>query len=244
MFNWFFKAPPPSEKHTTFASSNTWIAEVNNPVDKQIIRYIFSSVFQLEHFVPTEFGSSLLAILPIDLLFAQMTFGTTKESDIVLVTFKDNEDENVVTPIIRLFGERLQQCGLLKDMTPKIPKNIDNPTIIPFTTFAKQQNIDIDNLSMYAILKSTLTVIDVTNLISKKICSFGYQGYQHESRVVFEKEEVSIELGMGTNEDEEVIMHLKCSKENENWAEITETIGELLTMNNFLLIYEKIQQKK
>ena len=95
MFNWFFKKPSFTEQHTTFISTTTWIAEINEPIQKDAIHCIFSQIFDFEHFGVCKNGNSMIAVLPTTLNYAKITFGETKKSKVVIVLFNEN---NLIDP--------------------------------------------------------------------------------------------------------------------------------------------------
>lgn len=238
-FSWFFKTKTPIQLHTKFVSSTVFIAEIHSQADRDYINQLFFDLFDFEHYDVLLSKSSLLAFFSQNGCFARMTYGKTEHSDIILITFKDIE-ESVVSPIIRVFAQNLEDNGLLKDMELKQPKEVKKLLCKQIGQYAYEKYITVNEEEKHVhYILSQKDVKKSIEIVSKYLKEKGYKGKKNENDLIFEKEKEKITVQIGKNAEKETIMNLGFDG-LENWKELGLNLGKVFVQNEVLFIFGEI----
>ncbi|ELP93988.1 hypothetical protein EIN_181550 [Entamoeba invadens IP1] len=242
MFSWFFRKESPLDLHTKFLSSTSWVAELNEPINKEFIYTLFYTTFEFEHFQLSKTNTSIVAVLPAFMFFAKLTFGKTKECDVVVITFSETEENDAVSTVIRVFGEELERYGLLKDMQQKLPKTIQQKDFITFHQFAYENDVELSETDFRCsvILRSTLPPAKIVEVVTQILNKKTFTSAKDQQTLVFTKENDKMTLAVGKNEEGQTVMNMQWSAESPNWLTISELICNAFTEFGFLLSFEKV----
>ncbi|GAB1225796.1 hypothetical protein ENUP19_0263G0016 [Entamoeba nuttalli] len=243
MFSWFFKKSTSLEQHTKFISKTSWIGELNQPINKEFIQQLFYETFDFENYTICKTHGSIIAVLPSNYFYARLTFGKTKESDVLIIVFNETDDNPIVSPIIRVFGESLEKYGLLKGTEQKIPKQLKQLNFVEFNQFAFDTNVEISESERRcsAVLKKNTTIIKVSEVLSKILSKEGFTGVKRSTGLQFEKEKEIIIAHVGKNNQNDIIMNLQWNEEVKEWIQLAESIGKALAEKGQLAIFEKLE---
>ncbi|EDR27920.1 hypothetical protein EDI_199720 [Entamoeba dispar SAW760] len=245
MFSWFFKKNTPLEQHTKFISKTSWICELNQPINKEFIHQLFYETFDFENYTICKTHGSIIAILPSNYFYARLTFGKTKESDVLIIVFHETDDNVIVSPIIRVFGESLEKYGLLKETEQKIPKQLKQLNYVEFNQFAFDTNFEIseNERRCSAVLKTDTNILKIFDVLSKIVSKEGFTGVKRNTGLQFEKGKEIIIAHVGKNKQKDTIMNLQWNEEVKEWIQLAERIGKSLAEKRQLAVFEKLEVK-